>query len=244
MFSAFFISRTRFAMVISLVIIIAGLIAIKVLPVAQFPDIVPPQVSVQAFYPGANAEILAETVAAPIEAEVNGVDDMLYMNSTSDNSGRYRLDVTFAVGTDPDIAAVNVQNRVALALPTLPAEVSQQGVSVRKQSTSMLLTINLLSPKGTFDRLFLSNYMEINIRDSLARLPGVGDASQFGPLDYAMRIWLDPQVMTSLAINEAEVVDAIRRQNLQAATGRLGAPPDNEARAFTYTLQAKGRLTE
>ena len=244
MFSAFFISRTRFAMVISLVIIIAGVIAIKVLPVAQFPDIVPPQVSVQAFYPGANAEILAETVAAPIEAEVNGVDDMLYMNSTSDNSGRYRLDVTFAVGTDPDIAAVNVQNRVALALPTLPAEVSQQGVSVRKQSTSMLLTVNLLSPKGTFDRLFLSNYMEINIRDSLARLPGVGDASQFGPLDYAMRIWLDPQVMTSLAISEAEVVDAIRRQNLQAATGRLGAPPDNEARAFTYTLQAKGRLTE
>ncbi|MFZ1574602.1 MAG: efflux RND transporter permease subunit, partial [Chromatiaceae bacterium] len=244
MFSAFFISRTRFAMVISLVIIIAGLIAIKVLPVAQFPDIVPPQVSVQAFYPGANAEILAETVAAPIEAEVNGVDDMLYMNSTSDNSGRYRLDVTFAVGTDPDIAAVNVQNRVALALPTLPAEVSQQGVSVRKQSTSMLLTVNLLSPKETFDRLFLSNYMEINIRDPLARLPGVGDASQFGPLDYAMRIWLDPQIMTSLAISEAEVVDAIRRQNLQAATGRLGAPPDNEARAFTYTLQAKGRLTE
>ncbi|MBP9603843.1 MAG: efflux RND transporter permease subunit, partial [Chromatiaceae bacterium] len=244
MFSAFFISRTRFAMVISLVIIIAGVIAIKVLPVAQFPDIVPPQVSVRAFYPGANAEILAETVAAPIEAEVNGVDDMLYMNSTSDNSGRYRLDVTFAVGTDPDIAAVNVQNRVALALPTLPAEVSQQGVSVRKQSTSMLLTVNLISPKGTFDRLFLSNYMEINLRDSLARLPGVGDASQFGPLDYAMRIWLDPQVMTSLAISEAEVVDAIRRQNLQAATGRLGAPPDNEARAFTYTLQAKGRLTE
>lgn len=244
MFSAFFIARARFAMVISLVIIIAGLIAIKALPVAQFPDIVPPQVSVQAFYPGANAEILAETVAAPIEAEVNGVDAMLYMTSTSDNSGRYRLDVTFAVGTDPDIAAVNVQNRVALATPTLPIEVTQQGVSVRKQSTNMLLTVNLISPKGTFDRLFLSNYMEINLRDSLARLPGVGDASQFGPLDYAMRIWLDPQVMTSLAISEAEVVDAIRRQNLQAAAGRLGAPPDNEARAFTYTLQARGRLTE
>jgi hydrophobe/amphiphile efflux-1 (HAE1) family protein len=244
MFSAFFIARARFAMVISLVIIIAGLIAIKALPVAQFPDIVPPQVSVQAFYPGANAEILAETVAAPIEAEVNGVDAMLYMTSTSDNSGRYRLDVTFAVGTDPDIAAVNVQNRVALATPTLPIKVTQQGVSVRKQSTNMLLTVNLISPKGTFDRLFLSNYMEINLRDSLARLPGVGDASQFGPLDYSMRIWLDPQVMTSLAISEAEVVDAIRRQNLQAAAGRLGAPPDNEARAFTYTLQARGRLTE
>ncbi|RKT43818.1 efflux RND transporter permease subunit [Thiocapsa rosea] len=243
MFSAFFISRARFAMVISLVIIIAGVIAIRVLPVAQFPDIVPPQVSVQGFYPGANSEIVAETVAAPIEAEVNGVDDMLYMTSTSDNSGRYRLDVTFAVGTDPDIAAVNVQNRVALALPTLPSEVTQQGVSVRKQSTSMLLTVNLLSPNGTFDRLFLSNYMEINIRDALARLPGVGEASQFGPLDYAMRIWLDPQVMTSLGVSEAEVVDAIRRQNLQAAAGRLGAPPDNQGRAFTYTLQAKGRLT-
>ncbi|NCA68904.1 MAG: multidrug efflux RND transporter permease subunit [Sphingobacteriia bacterium] len=243
MFSAFFISRARFAMVISLVIIIAGLIAMRVLPVAQFPDIVPPQVSVQAFYPGANAEIVAETVAAPIEAEVNGVDDMLYMTSTSDNSGRYRLDVTFAVGTDPDIAAVNVQNRVALAQPTLPMEVVAQGVSVRKQSTNMLLTINLQSPNGTFDRLFLSNYMEINIRDALARLPGVGDASQFGPLDYAMRIWIDPQRMTALGVSEAEVVDAIRRQNLQAAAGRLGAPPDNENRAFTYTLQAKGRLT-
>ena len=136
-----------------------------------------------------------------------------------------------------------MQNRVALAQPTLPIEVTAQGVSVRKQSTNMLLTINLLSPNGTFDRLFLSNYMEINIRDALARLPGVGDASQFGPLDYAMRIWIDPQRMTALGISEAEVVDAIRRQNLQAAAGRLGAPPDNATRAFTYTLQAKGRLT-
>ncbi|WP_295884601.1 efflux RND transporter permease subunit [uncultured Thiohalocapsa sp.] len=244
MFSAFFINRARFAMVISVVIIIAGAIGIRVLPVAQFPDIVPPQVSVQGFYPGANAEVVAETVAAPIEAEVNGVDDMLYMTSTSDNTGQYRLDVTFAVGTDPDIAAVNVQNRVALALPTLPAEVTQQGVSVRKQSTSMLLTVNLQSPNRTFDRLFLSNYMEINLRDALARLPGVGEASQFGPLDYAMRVWLDPQEMTALGVSEAEVVSAIRRQNLQAAVGRLGAPPGNEGRAFTYSLQAQGRLTE
>ncbi len=244
MFSAFFINRTRFAMVISVIIIIAGAIAIRVLPVAQFPDIVPPQVQVEAFYPGASAEIIAETVAAPIEAEVNGVDNMLYMTSTSNNAGRYELTVTFAVGTDPDIAAVNVQNRVALALPSLPAEVTQQGVSTRKQSTNMLLVVNLLSPESTFDRLFLSNYMEINIRDVVARLPGVGEASQLGLLDYAMRIWLDPQVMTALEISEAEVVDAIRRQNLQAAAGRLGAPPDNEGRAFTYTLQAQGRLTE
>ncbi len=244
MFSAFFITRTRFAMVISVIIIIAGAIAIRVLPVAQFPDIVPPQVQVTAFYPGASAEVIAETVAAPIEGEVNGVDDMLYMTSTSDNSGNYELTITFAVGTDPDIAAVNVQNRVALALPSLPPEVTAQGVSTRKQSTNMLLVVNLISPGNTFDRLFLSNYMEINIRDVLSRLPGVGEASQLGLLDYAMRIWLDPQVMTSLGVSEAEVVDAIRRQNVQAAAGRLGAPPDNESRAFTYTLQAQGRLTD
>jgi hydrophobe/amphiphile efflux-1 (HAE1) family protein len=243
-FSAFFIDRTRFAMVISVIIIIAGAIAIQVLPVAQFPDIVPPQVQVTARYPGASAEVIAETVAAPIEAEVNGVDNMLYMTSTSDNSGGYELNVTFAVGTDPDIAAVNVQNRVALALPSLPPEVTAQGVSTRKQSTNMLLVVNLLSPNGTFDRLFLSNYMQINLRDPISRLPGVGDASQLGLLDYAMRIWLDPQVMTALAVSEAEVVDAIRRQNLQAAVGRLGAPPDNESRAFTYTLQAQGRLSD
>ena len=244
MFSAFFINRTRFAMVISVIIIIAGAIAIQVLPVAQFPEIVPPQVQVTARYPGASAEVIAETVAAPIEAEVNGVDNMLYMTSTSDNAGGYELNVTFAVGTDPDIAAVNVQNRVALALPSLPPEVTAQGVSTRKQSTNMLLVVNLLSPNDTFDRLFLSNYMEINLRDPISRLPGVGDASQLGLLDYAMRIWLDPQVMTALGISEAEVVDAIRRQNLQAAVGRLGAPPDNEARAFTYTLQAQGRLSD
>jgi len=243
-FSAFFINRTRFAMVISVIIIIAGAIAIQVLPVAQFPEIVPPQVQVTARYPGASAEVIAETVAAPIEAEVNGVDNMLYMTSTSDNAGGYELNVTFAVGTDPDIAAVNVQNRVALALPSLPPEVTAQGVSTRKQSTNMLLVVNLLSPNDTFDRLFLSNYMEINLRDPISRLPGVGDASQLGLLDYAMRIWLDPQVMTALGISEAEVVDAIRRQNLQAAVGRLGAPPDNEARAFTYTLQAQGRLSD
>jgi len=243
-FSAFFINRTRFAMVISVIIIIAGAIAIQALPVAQFPEIVPPQVQVTARYPGASAEVIAETVAAPIEAEVNGVDNMLYMTSTSDNAGGYELDVTFAVGTDPDIAAVNVQNRVALALPSLPPEVTAQGVSTRKQSTNMLLVVNLLSPNDTFDRLFLSNYMEINLRDPISRLPGVGDASQLGLLDYAMRIWLDPQVMTALGISEAEVVDAIRRQNLQAAVGRLGAPPDNEGRAFTYTLQAQGRLSD
>ena len=244
MLSAFFIARTRFAMVVSVVIVIAGLIAMQALPVAQFPEIVPPQVQVTASYPGASAEVVTETVAAPIEAEVNGVDDMLYMTSTSTNDGGYTLDITFAVGTDPDIAAVNVQNRVALATPQLPPEVTGQGVSVKKQSTSMLMVVNLTSPGGSFDRLFLSNYMEINLRDPIVRLPGVGDASQFGVQDYSMRIWLDPQVMTALAISESEVAAAIRQQNVQAAAGRIGAPPGNEGRAFTYTLQAKGRLSD
>ncbi|MCB1992770.1 MAG: efflux RND transporter permease subunit, partial [Geminicoccaceae bacterium] len=244
MLSAFFIRNTRFAMVISVVIVIAGLIAMQALPVAEFPEIVPPQVQVTASYPGASAEVVTATVAAPIEAEVNGVDDMLYMTSTSSNDGGYSLAVTFAVGTDPDIAAVNVQNRVALAAPQLPPEVTGQGVSVKKQSTSMLMVVNLLSPEGSFDRLFLSNYMEINLRDAMVRLPGVGDASQFGGQDYSMRIWLDPQVMTALAVSEGEVAAAIRQQNVQAAAGRIGAPPGNEGRAFTYTLQARGRLAD
>jgi hydrophobe/amphiphile efflux-1 (HAE1) family protein len=244
MLSAFFIDRNRSAIVVSVFIVIAGLIAMRALPVAQFPELVPPQVQVTASYPGASAEIVAETVAAPIEAEVNGVDDMLYMTSTSDNNGGYELTITFAVGTDPDIASVNVQNRVTLALPQLPPEVTAQGVSTRKQSTSMLLIVNLLSPNATYDRLFLSNYVQINLRDPISRLPGVGDASQLGLLDYAMRAWLDPPTMTSLGISESEVVDAIRRQNIQAAAGRIGAPPDNADRAFTYTLQAQGRLRE
>ncbi len=244
MLSAFFITNTRFAMVISVVIVIAGLIAMQVLPVAEFPEIVPPQVQVTASYPGASAEVVTETVAAPIEAEVNGVDDMLYMTSTSSNDGGYSLAITFAVGTDPDIAAVNVQNRVALAAPQLPPEVTGQGVTVKKQSTSMLMVVNLLSPEGSFDRLFLSNYMEINLRDVMVRLPGVGDASQFGSQAYSMRIWLDPQVMTALAVSEGEVAAAIRQQNVQAAAGRIGAPPGNEGRAFTYTLQAQGRLSD
>ena len=168
MFSAFFITRPKFALVISLLLIIAGLISLKSLPVAQFPEIAPPQVQVQAKYPGANAEVLEETVATPIEAQINGVDDMLYMSSTSSNDGSYNLTISFAVGTDPDQAAINVQNRVALATSILPQEVVRQGVTTKKQSSNMLMVINLFAKDGRYDELYLSNYASLNIQDQLA----------------------------------------------------------------------------
>ena len=242
MFSAIFIARPKFAFVISIVITLAGLIALQIIPVAQYPDITPPVIEVSARYPGASAEVLEQTVAAPIEAEVNGVDDMIYMSSSSSNDGSYTLNVSFAVGTDPDLAAINVQNRVAQATPMLPEEVSRQGVSVKKKSTNMLMVINLVSPDRTHDALFLSNYASINIRDAVIRLPGVGDAAILGALDYGMRIWLNPDRMTSLGLSTADVVNAIRAQNIQASAGQLGAAPVPTNQQFQYTLQAKGRL--
>ena len=242
MLSAFFIDRPKFAFVISIVLSITGVIGFYALPVAQFPDIVPPQVKVTASYPGASSEVVANTVAAPIEAEVNGVDDMLYMTSTSDNRGNYELTVTFDVGTDPDINSVNVQNRVALATPKLPEEVTRQGVSTKKQSTTMLMIVNVYSPNATYDRLFLSNYTEINIRDVLVRLPGVGDANQLGGLDYGMRIWLDPDRMTTLALSTDDVIGAIETQNIQASAGQIGSPPFSSPQQFQYQIQARGRL--
>jgi hydrophobe/amphiphile efflux-1 (HAE1) family protein len=237
-----FIERPKFAFVISIVITLAGLIALQALPVAQYPEITPPVVQVTASYSGASAEVVEQTVAAPIEAEVNGVDDMIYMSSSSTNDGGYSLNVTFAVGTDPDLAAINVQNRVALATPRLPDEVTRQGVSVKKRSTNMLMVINLISPQQSHDALFLSNYASINLRDAVIRLPGVGDAQILGALDYGMRVWLDPDRMTSLGLSTSDVVGAIRGQNIQASAGQLGAPPVQSNQQFQYTLQAKGRL--
>lgn len=242
MFSAFFIRRPKFAFVISILITLAGLIALQIIPVAQYPPISPPQVQVSASYPGANAEVVEQTVAAPIEAEVNGADGMVYMSSSSNNDGSYTLTVTFEIGVDPDIAAIDVQNRVSLATPKLPEEVSRQGLSVRKQSTDMLMIINVLSPNGTNDSLFLSNYTSINIRDAMVRIDGVGDARILGALDYGMRIWLDPIRMTSLGLTTTDVVDAIRSQNIQASAGQLGSAPSLPDQQFQYTLQAKGRL--
>ena len=242
MFSAFFINRPKFALVISIVITLAGIIAINTIPVAEYPEITPPQVKVTTDYPGANAAGVQEAVAAPIEAQVNGVDGMLYMSSTSSNTGRYELTVTFEVGTDPDIAAVNVQNRVAIANAQLPQEVVRQGIITQKQSSSMLLVINLLSPEGKHDALFLSNYASIYIQDVIARIEGVGSVSQFGALDYGMRVWVDTDRLTSLQLTTSDIASAIESQNIQATAGQLGAPPFGGTPQFQYTIQAKGRL--
>ena len=242
MFSAFFIDRPKFAFVISIVISLAGLIAINVIPVAEYPDIAPPQVRVQTQYPGANASVVQEAVAAPIEEQVNGVDDMLYMSSTSANDGSYELIVTFAVGTDPDIAAVNVQNRVAIANAQLPQEVLRQGITTQKQSSNILMVINLLSPDGSRDELFLSNYASIYLQDVLSRINGVGSVSQFGALDYGMRVWIDPNRLTSFELTTSDIANAIEAQNIQATAGQLGAPPFGGVPQFQYSIQAKGRL--
>ena len=244
MFSNFFIERPRFAFVVSIVIVIAGLVAIPLLPVSLYPDISPPQVQVTASYPGASATVLESTVAAPIEEQVNGVENMLYMSSSSSNNGTYTLDITFDIGTDPDMAAVNVQNRVSLATPKLPEEVTRSGVSVQKLSPEFLQIIAFSSPKGTYDQLFLSNFITINIKDVLSRIPGVSKVAIFGALDYSIRIWLYPDRMVNLGITTNDVVSAIRDQNLQAAAGKVGQAPSSPDQQFQYTIQAKGRLTD
>ncbi|MDT1063300.1 multidrug efflux RND transporter permease subunit [Paracoccus sp. CPCC 101403] len=244
MLSQVFIDRPRLAAVISIILTLAGLIALTALPVAQYPDIVPPQVTVSATYPGAGADVVETTVAQPIESRVVGVEDMLYMKSTSGADGSYKLTVTFAVGTDPDIATVNVQNRVALATPGLPAEVSATGVSVRKQSSALLQSIAITSDDPAHDGLFLSNYATINVLDILKRVPGVGDASLFGALDYSMRIVLDVDRMTSLGVTPGDVVAALKAQNVQAAIGRIGAQPMTDDPQFQLNLTTQGRLTD
>ena len=198
MFSAFFIDRPKFAFVIAIVMVLAGMLSLSSLPVAEFPEITPPQIQVAATYPGANAEVVDETVASVIEAEVNGVEDMTYMSSKSSNDGSYTLTVTFEVGSDADQAQINVQNRVSAVSARLPEEVNRQGVVVNKQSSSMLMVMSVYSPNETYDDVFLSNYTSINITDSLARVPGVSAVSILGARDYGMRIWLQPDRLASL----------------------------------------------
>lgn len=239
--SAPFIARPRLAMVIAVVMLIAGTLALLQIPVAQFPQITPPEVQVTASYPGANASVMTDSVGAPIEDQVNGVEDMLYMSSSSTNNGTYSLTVTFAAGTDPAIAQVNVQNRVAMATPRLPAAVTQTGVSVRSRSSSMLLGLAIYSPKGTKDDIFISNYATINIRDAIARLPGVGEASVFGPV-YSMRIWMNPDQMQALNVTAADLAAAIQAQNAQASAGQLGSPPTPSGQQLQLTVMAQGRL--
>ena len=242
MLASFFIDRPKFAFVISILITLAGAISYTVLPVSEFPDISPPQVSISASYPGASVEVVENTVAVPIESEVNGVDDMDYMSSTSTSDGSYSLTVTFELGVDPDIAAVNIQNRIAIAENSLPEEVRRGGVTVKKASTSMLMVVSVFSPERTYDSVFLSNYTSINLRDALIRVPGVGDASLLGAQDYGMRIWLDPNRMTSLSLTATDVVNAIRAQNIQATAGQIGAAPIGQDQQFQYSIVAEGRL--
>jgi len=241
--SSFFITRPKFAFVISIVISIAGVLALLALPIDRYPELTPPSVKVTAVFPGADAETIADTVAGPLESVINGVDDMLYMSSNSSNDGSYSLTVSFAVGTDPDTATVNVQNRVSQATPKLPEEVKRQGVTVRKQSSSMLLIVNLISPQNTFDSLFLSNYTDINIRDAMARISGVGDASLIGARDYSMRLWLEPNKLAGLGMQPDDVINAVREQNVQVAAGKLGAEPTQSNTQFEYTLRTTGRLS-
>ena len=243
MISSIFIDRPRLAIVIAVVVTLGGLLALTRIPVAQLPDIVPPQVQVTAIYPGASAEVLESTVAQPLEAQIVGVDKMIYMKSASGNDGSYTLTVSFELGTNPDIDTVNVNNRVQSALAQLPQEVQLQGVTVRKRSSSILQFVTLYSENGKYDPLFITNYATINVIDELARTPGVGQAFLFGQLNYSMRIWFDTNRLTSLGLSPSDIIKAVQAQNVQAPVGRIGARPVPENQQFQINVQTQGRLT-
>ncbi|MHC5544589.1 efflux RND transporter permease subunit, partial [Singulisphaera rosea] len=224
MISHFFIDRPIFASVLSIAITLTGAIALFSLPITQYPEITPPTVQVSVNYPGASARIVADTVAEPIEQQVNGVGGMLYMSSQAGNDGSYTLTVTFDVGTNLNTALVMVQNRVALAMPQLPTSVQLQGITIRKKTPDLLLIVNFISPDGRYDDIYLSNYATIHVKDELLRVEGVSDLNYLGQRDYSIRAWLDPQELASRNISASEVAAAIRDQNLEVAAGQVGQP--------------------
>src|SRR5213083_2471161 len=250
MLARFFIDRPVLAWVISIVIILLGAIAAGFLPVAEYPEITPPTVRVTAVYPGANAQVVADSVASPIEQQVVGVEGMLYMSSQSNNDGSYTLDVTFALGTNVNMAQVLVQNRVAIAEPTLPDVVRTIGVTVKKQSPDILLAVSLFSDDNPetgrpyYGQLYLSNYATIQLKDALARVEGVGDVTIFGQQDYSMRVWLDPDKLQSRNLTAGDVIRVLREQNVQVAAGQIGQPPVPRGQDFQYTMSTLGRLIE
>ncbi len=241
-FSRFFIDRPIFAAVLSIVIFAAGLIAIPLLPIGEYPDVVPPSVVVRTVYPGANPKVIAETVATPLEEAINGVEDMMYFKSVAGSDGVLQLTVTFKPGTDADEAAVRVQNRVAQALARLPEDVRRQGVTTQKQSPVFLMVVHLVSKDGKYDSLYLRNYMRLHVKDELAKISGVGDAQLFGGGDYAMRLWLDPDKIAARGLTAGDVLRAVREQNVQVSAGQLGAEPMPNGSDFLLPINAKGRL--
>ncbi|MEQ8517052.1 MAG: efflux RND transporter permease subunit, partial [Chromatocurvus sp.] len=242
-FTHFFVDRPIFASVLSIFITLLGFLAYSSLPVTQYPDVAPPTIQVRASYPGASAEVISDTVATPLEQEINGVEDMLYMMSQSTGDGSLTLTITFALGTDLDAAQVLVQNRVAIAEPRLPETVRRIGVVTQKNSPDLMMVVNLFSPDETYDQLYIANYAVLQLRDALSRLNGVGQVLLFGASEYAMRVWLDPELVQSLGLTAGDVVRALRAQNLQVAAGVMNQPPSDSPAAFQIGVQTQGRLT-
>jgi len=243
-FAHFFVDRPIFAAVISIVLLVVGGIAYTQLPVSQYPEIAPPTIVVRTSYPGADPQTIADTVSTPLEQQINGVEDMLYMSSYSSADGAMSLTITFKLGTDLDKVQVLVQNRVSIALPRLPEEVQRLGVTTDKSSPDLMMVVHLLSPSHRYDQLYVSNYARNRIRDVLVRLDGVGDVQLFGERQYSMRIWLDPEKLSAYGMTSDDVVAALRDQNVQVSGGKIGAPPVTGKNAFEYTVRTDGRFSD